>query len=471
MEHIPPGILSRDAHLGHADAKPIRQSYKSRPRNNKKVKTAILGGGLTGVTLARLLAARGEEVVVLEAAARPGGLCQSVIQDGFTFDTGGSHIIFSRDREVLGFMHEVLSCNRNETTRNTKIFYKDLYIKYPFENGLHDLPKEDLFFCINEFIKALVASEKGEFGPAENFREWIYQTFGKGIAECYMVPYNEKIWNYPVGKMSAHWMEGRVPRPPVEDVIKSAIGIETEGYTHQSVFSYPLHGGIESLIEAIAGPVKGQVITSFPVKSVKKNGNRWEVSDGARTIAADRVISTIPVQYLIEMLPDIPQNVRNAVRDLKYNSLVAVGIGIRGTVPPISWMYIPEEKTGLMNRISFPSNFSPGTVPDGCGSVLAEITFNEGDPVSLMSDGELVDHVITSLARMGILNEDSVQTAGVFRQKFAYVVYDLEYLKNIAVVRGYFEETGLPLVGRFSRFEYLNMDACIRQAMDFVQGS
>ena len=69
------------------------------------VKTAILGGGLTGVTLARFLAGKGEEVVVLEGEPTIGGLCRSRQEEGFCFDTGGSHIIFSRDEEVLRFMN------------------------------------------------------------------------------------------------------------------------------------------------------------------------------------------------------------------------------------------------------------------------------------------------------------------------------------------------------------------------------
>ena len=76
------------------------------------VKTAILGGGLTGLTLARFLSGAGEEVVVLEAETSIGGLCRSRKESGFTFDTGGSHIIFSKDEEVLRFMLAVLGENR-----------------------------------------------------------------------------------------------------------------------------------------------------------------------------------------------------------------------------------------------------------------------------------------------------------------------------------------------------------------------
>jgi protoporphyrinogen oxidase len=432
------------------------------------VKTVILGGGLTGVTLARLLTARNFDVSVLEAGTRIGGLCQSVRQGGFTFDTGGSHIIFSRDEKVLSFMKEALDRNRSEITRNTKIFYKGTFVKYPFENGLSALPKEDLFFCINEFIKTLVCSEKGELGEAKNFREWIYNTFGKGIAECYMVPYNEKIWNYPVELMSAHWVEGRVPRPPVEDIIRSAIGIETEGYTHQSVFTYPVDGGIEALVTAIAAPVTDRIRTGFKVTSIMRDDNGWKIGDGTRTVRADRIISTIPLQYLVSLLEDVPADVKSAVAGLKYNSLITVTLGVKGTVPPYSWVYIPDEATGLENRISFPSGYSSNTAPPGCASVLAEITYNEGDSVSRMNDDQVIDHITSSLIGMGVIKPGTVVSQALYRQKFAYVVYDLGYRDNINVIRKYFLEQHISLVGRFSQFEYLNMDGCIRSAMDFA---
>jgi protoporphyrinogen oxidase len=433
------------------------------------VKTAILGGGLSGLTLARLLYEKGTDLVVLEAEPDYGGLCRSCTKDGFTFDNGGSHIIFSRDTEVLSFMRKMIAGNEQENIRNTKIFYKGRYVKYPFENGLSDLPDEDRFFCISEFIKTLVAVEKGDLPAPRTFRDWIYYTFGKGIAECYMVPYNEKIWKYPTHHMSLHWVDGRIPRPPVDDVIKSAIGISTEGYTHQSVFSYPLDGGIEALVKAIARPVEPFIKTGFRVSSLKKEDGRWLISDGAETIKADRIISTIPVQHLIAALDGVPKEVRRACDALTYNSLVCVNIGIRGAVPEYSWLYIPDPALGKTNRVSFPSQYSRHVAPGGCSAILAEITFQPGDPVARMSDGELVSEVTGTLVEMGLITLDRIVFSSVMRQPFAYVVYDKQYQENIAVVRDYCRTLGIPLVGRFSQFEYLNMDGCIRSVLDFVQ--
>jgi protoporphyrinogen oxidase len=433
------------------------------------VTTAILGGGLSGLLLARLLHNRGEKVIVLEAEPQSGGLCRSRKGGGFTFDTGGSHIIFSKDEEVLSFMRRMIAENEQRNNRNTKIFYKGAYVKYPFENGLYELPAEDRFSCINGFVRMLIAVEKGEIPPPENFREWISYTFGPGIAECYMVPYNEKIWKYPTEKMSHHWVDGRIPRPPVEDIIKSAIGIETEGYTHQAVFSYPLDGGIEALVTAIAEPVLPSIRTGFRVTSLRKDAQVWHISNGHETISADRVICTIPVHHLLPCLEGVPEDVKEACRALVYNSLICVNIGIRGPLPEISWMYIPEKSLGKTNRLSFPSNFSRHTAPQGCSAVLAEITHQPGDEVSSISDKELIGEVVHMLESMKICTPEQVIFTSVERQPFAYVVYDLSYQKNIAKVRDYCQLQDIPLVGRFAQFEYLNMDGCIRSVMDFVK--
>jgi protoporphyrinogen oxidase len=432
------------------------------------VTTVVLGGGLAGITLARLLHEKGEEILVLEAEPVYGGLCRSATEKGFTFDTGGSHIIFSRDHEVLAFMRRVIDENEQRNKRNTKIFYKDRLVTYPFENGLYELPEEDRLACISGFVQNLIAVEKGSVPPPENFRDWIYYTFGEGIAECYLVPYNEKIWKFPTDQMSLHWVDGRIPRPPVIDIIKSAIGIATEGYTHQTVFSYPLDGGIEALVRAIAVPVEQFIRTGFRVTSLRKDNGTWLVSNGRESIPASRVICTMPIQHLLPCLEHVPPAVLDACRALTCNSLICVNIGIKGTLPEISWLYIPDKTLGKTNRISFPSNFSRHAAPEGCSSILAEITHQPGDEAAGISDDELISEVVSMLSSMKICTPDQVVFSSVVRQQYAYVVYDLAYQKNIGIIREYCAKISIPLVGRFAQFEYLNMDGVIRNVIDFV---
>jgi len=85
-----------------------------------------------------------------------------------------------------------------------------------------------------------------------------------------------------------------------------------------------------------------------------------------------------------------------------------------------------------------------------------------------MDDTALTEEVIKTLELMQILTREQVVYSSVERQPYAYVVYDLDYRKNIALVREYCTSSGIPLVGRFAQFEYLNMDGCIRSVLDFV---
>lgn len=418
------------------------------------MKIGILGGGLTGLTLATNLKHQFE---VLEKNPDCGGLCRSLQEEGFTFDYGGAHIIFSRNQVPIDFMKSMLGDNLVKGRRNNKVYYKGAYVKYPFENGLSDLPKQDNFECLYYYLK-------NDYPAPSNFKEWIYYTFGKGIAEKYLVPYNEKIWNYDPARMSMHWMEGRVPRPPVEDVIKSAIGIETEGYTHQLYFFYPRTGGIQALISSMETKAP-HIKRNYSIIELSRKAGQWIVSDGREQRKYDKLVSTIPVFSLIDALADVPMEIKDALNRLRYNSLICVMLGINAPqINDLTAVYIPD-KEFLPNRIGFPMNFSAENVPPGKSSLVAEITTNKGDLVYDMSDADITDHVVKGLHERKIINSKDVCFTRVMRTQYAYVVYDLDYLRNIKIVRDYIKDIGIILCGRFAEFEYLNMDACIERAL------
>src|SRR2546422_1399464 len=279
----------------------------------------ILGGGLSGLALASRL----RDAEVLEQAEGPGGLCRSVAFDGFTFDPHGSHILFSRDPRAMAFYEKTLGDNVCRRRRNTKVFYRGRYVKYPFENGLGELPPEDNLACLLGFVEAYVARHSGTAPRPANFREWMYHRFGKGITECYLLPYNEKIWKTPAEEMGVEWVDGRVPDPSLEDVIKSSLGVPTDGYTHQLNFLYPREGGVESLVRGLL-PKVHTVRSGFRVASIRRKGGSWIVSDGREDRAYDRLVSTLPIPELVRCLPDAPRGVRAAAEALEHRSLVTV---------------------------------------------------------------------------------------------------------------------------------------------------
>jgi len=430
-------------------------------------KIAILGGGLSGLTLGYLLTQEGTDFEILEKESYCGGLMQSIKEDGFTFDCFGSHIIFSKDKEVLDLILYLLGENTIKNRRNTKVLYNNRYVKYPFENGLADLSKEENFECIYYFIQNLIIKEKEALKKPDNLKEWFYHTFGKGIAEKYLIPYNEKIWKFQVEKMGLNWVE-RIPDPPVGDIIKSSLGIETEGYTHQLLFYYPKVGGIEAITRLLEIRVEKYVTTNYDITKLKYEDGKWFVCNGKVEKPFDKIVSTIPIQKLVAAI-DAPKEVKAAATALKYNSLITVMLGInKEKVNDISWLYIPDKKT-LAHRVSFPSNYSPYVAPFNKSSVLAEITCNIEDNMWKIKDEEITERVISDLEQLRIINKKDICFAKVKRIEYAYVISDLDYNDNLKIIKNYFDETGIGLLGRFAEFKYLNMDACIRNALNYVK--
>ena len=430
----------------------------------------ILGGGLTGLTLGYLLKQRGMDFEILEKENECGGLMRSLKSEGFTFDYGGSHILFSKDKKVLDFLLKILGSNKIKRRRNTKIFYKNRYVKYPFENGLHDLPEKDSFECFQKFVEKFVERNQGNLEKPKNLKEWCYYTFGEGIAGKYLIPYNEKIWKFPVHEMSTEWVE-RIPNPPLEDIVKSYFGIETEGYTHQLYFYYPKKGGMQALSGALKKDIENHITNNFEVRHIEKKGGKWHVSDGENVKIYDRIFSTIPIFDIIGSLKYVPQAIEKAANNLHYNSLITVMLGLNKTATnDISWLYIPD-KNVLTHRISFPSNYSPFVSPQGKSSILAEITCNFGDNVWKMTEREILERVTNDLEKIGIINKQDICFQKVKKVRYAYIISDTDYRKNMRMISDYMKKKGIRLVGRFSEFEYYNMDACVKSAMEAVNSA
>jgi protoporphyrinogen oxidase len=425
------------------------------------MKVGILGAGLTGLTLASMLK---HDVELLEKAGACGGLCRSVQDAGYTFDVGGGHIIFSKDQQVLGFMNGLVRNGVVQNRRNTKILYKGKYVKYPFENGLGELPEDDALECLMHFLAAVQAKKAGVQPVPSNFEEWMYQTFGKGITEKYLIPYNRKIWNFPPSGMAADWVADRIPQPPVEDVIKSFLKLETEGYTHQLNFFYPSTGGIQSIIDTLGSGMSGRIRCNASITRIAKK-DRWLVHHDGLVDEYDRLVSTIPVMELLDYLEDVPADVMDAARGLKFNSLINVLIGVDSPkMNDFHWVYIPEDDVDF-NRLIFLSNYAPGMAPAGKSSVAVELTCQFGDEIWSKPDDVILKEIIAGLERKGVLKTSEVCYSKVVRSKYAYVIYDLDYNRNIKTVTDFLASIGIEICGRFSEFKYLNMDACIMSAM------
>ncbi|MGH6684139.1 MAG: FAD-dependent oxidoreductase, partial [Pseudolabrys sp.] len=212
------------------------------------------------------------------------------------------------------------------------------------------------------------------------------------------------------------------------------------------------------------------IVTDFPVSRVWREGAAWCVSGGRETRRYDRLVSTIPVQTLIEALPDVPEEIRRAMKALRFNSLITVMLGLRSDAPlPFTAIYVPDSAI-LFHRLSFPLNFTPKGAPVGHMAVTAEITANPGDGIHSMSDDAVIDRTLACLTRMGIASPDALTFRAVHRTQYAYVVQSADSEKNRKAVLDYVSSLGIVSVGRNAEFEYINMDEATRRGLAVAKG-
>jgi len=421
----------------------------------------ILGAGLAGLSAAYHLDG---EHLILERDRDVGGLCKSVNIGGYVFDYA-PHILFTRDDYIRTLFEGLLKGNLFRHTREAYIYLGGAYVRYPFEANLNTLPEEIIQECIDGVMNRKTTEPT-------NFEEWIYTTFGDGIARHYMVPYNRKIWKYDLSRMNIDWIKGRVPSPSVEEMKKGAAGTLRKDYGPNAEFMYPKHGGIGAFANQLSRGL--DVSLSSEVVEVRPSGTEVRVKymkEGKiRETSSEKIISSIPLPDLVGILHNPPEDVSKAAGSLAYNSLVCVNIGVkRPDIIDKHWLYFPEEEF-VFNRMSFPMNFSEHTTPRGRSSILVEVTHRE---TSVDPEG-IRERVIEDLRKTEIITDgDEIEVCDTSAFKYAYVIYDLDHEKNVGIIHEYLERSNIVPVGRFGEWEYFNMDKALlsgRNAASRISG-
>ncbi len=427
------------------------------------MKIAILGAGVSGLALGRFLIERGfprEDVHLFEAQRKPGGLCHSKTVDGFTYDVTGGHILFSKDVAAMQWMKDCAGGDQAFLRRNrhTKIRFGDRWVHYPFENGLGDLPADANFDCLKGYIEAWHRRQVDKGAAPNSFGQWVRWRFGEGIARHFMDPYNEKVWKRPVDFLSSDWVAGRVPDAPIDDVLRSSVGIRTEGYTHQAIFYYPKQGGFQAITDGIASGLGDRIRLQTAVSDVVKQSDGWRVNGEE----FDLVVSTLPLTDAPSIFKDVPADIAQAMRTLEYNGITCVLLALdREQHPDLSWIYLPHHEQGPTNRVTYMSNYSPGNAPEGKTSLLCEVTSPGGAP---FPGAELEEEVLAGLVHAGLVRRDEVLFTDRVSTRHAYVVFDQNYHRRRDAALGWMRSQGLIALGRFGRFEYDNSDQCVIKA-------
>ena len=435
----------------------------------------ILGGGLAGMSCAADLAKNGVKVTVLEAQEQVGGLAQTIRIGDFLADLG-PHRFHSNAASINDHAKGALAGNVHDRERMSRIYLFRRFFYYPLRAGnvIRNLP---LWILLRSFIDYWLMwfRQKLKPTPDSSFDAYVRKRFGNTLASVFFSTYTEKAWQIPATQISPDWASQRITLLNLWDVVKKTLAPpKNVPRTYVSKFIYPKEGGVGQIAlgyQRITEQGGGKVITGAKVRGLKIVDGRvasvaYEQAGATQTLAIgtnDRVVSTLPVNRLIEMLdPPAPAAVLQAAKDLKHKAIVFVYLMLdREQVTPDHWVYLPEKHL-TVHRISEFKNFAESMCPKGKTLVCAEITCNEGDERWRSDDAALTEIAVKDLTSVGLFAKEQVSGSAVRRVPYSYPLYDLDYRKNLMTLLVHLRQIGnLISTGRQGLFRYGNMDHSI----------
>jgi len=297
-------------------------------------KVVVLGGGLSGLAAAYLLANNGMQPLLLEKDETLGGLASSYFMNGSYIPKTYHHVMYG-DTVTLKMIHD-LGLEKDLYWRKLKVGFYSKNKFYDFSSSLSILRFKpiSLWGRIKFGLLVLKARRKSNWRELDGVavEDYCLKTTGK---EAY------KLVNYitqakfaePSNNVSAAWLMSR-------------FGHESKSVSDQ--FGY-LKGGIEQLVQNIAeqctkkGTIKTNAsVTRIHVKKAKIDKIEYVENGQSKEVKPDIVISTLPIPVLLKIMENPPEEYVRQLENIKYKSSLCAAIALSKRVSPFYWLNIMD---------------------------------------------------------------------------------------------------------------------------------
>ena len=440
---------------------------------------AVLGAGITGLSVALKASEEGLSATVIEKAPHVGGMASSFVHSfegkEYILDYG-PHKIYTTLPRSLGFMKNVLDGDLLEKPKKAKIRFQGKYFEYPIKIGeiLFGLGIPQTVQFGASFAASMVSSQS-----EETYKGYLEKRFGRKIYETIFRDLAQKVWGDPE-TLDAELAKARLAAKSLPEMVSKLLLPQSGGREISAkVFYYPKFG-IGQLSDEMAHAVekKGGTIflSSQPSKIQLQDGKAKSISfsvKGSKGDAESQVVepefvfSTIPLSDLVSLFsPKAPEEVLNAASRLKYRSLILLYVIARKErLFDDSFIFFPE-KEFVFNRLSEQKGFSEYCGPKETTVLCAEISTDAGSRLYEASDKEIFEFAWPSLEKTGFIERKDVASFFTKRSKRVYPVYDLGFKKNLRTVLDWLDGIeNLFTLGRQGLFNYNNTDHCVDMAL------
>jgi protoporphyrinogen oxidase len=306
------------------------------------VRHLIVGAGVSGLALASWL--RDPDYLVLEADSQIGGYCKTVVKDGFTWDYSG-HFFHFKHPEIEAWLRARMPGQDIRTVeKKTFIRYAERMIDFPFQKNIHQLPQAEFVDCLYDLY---FAAQAPRAAADASFKAMLYARFGRGIAEKFLIPYNEKLYACDLGTLDPNAMGRFFPHADLTDIIRNMRVADNASYN--ATFTYPQGGAIQ-YVNALASEVPtAKLALSEALVSIDLR--RRVARTTKRELAFERLISSAPFPRLAAM-----SGLAHDASVFTWNKVLVFNLGFdRKAARDVHWIYFPDPAVSFY-RIGYYDN-------------------------------------------------------------------------------------------------------------------
>lgn len=303
----------------------------------------IVGAGISGLAFANFIDS--SDYLILERDDEIGGWCKTIKQDGFVWDFSG-HFFHFRQPDIESYLRERLPDGEVVTVvRDSRVHYKGEWVDFPFQKNIHQLPREEFIECLYDLF---FRDELVEQSKPGSFQAMLYEKFGRGIAEKFLIPYNEKLYACSLDQLDREAMGRFFPHADISDIVRNMRRPDNRSYN--STFTYPKNGAI-MYVNALASEIPDErILLGQGLASIDLT-RKIAVTTAGEAIQFEYLISSAPFDKLLDIagVPHDPST-------FTYNKVLCFNLGFDAKGPEgVHWAYFPEERYRFY-RVGFYDN-------------------------------------------------------------------------------------------------------------------